>query len=43
MGKQSLIQSDQINNAVNAMEYMVLKAAVKMRQPGRKGMSNSLI
>jgi hypothetical protein len=43
MGKQNLIQSDQINNVANAMEYMVLKAEVKMRQPGGKGMSSSLI
>jgi hypothetical protein len=40
---QSLIQNDQINNALKTMELMVMKAAVKMRQPGERGRYNSLV
>ena len=42
-GKQSLIQSDQINNAVNAVAFTVMTAAVKMIQPGGRGMYSSLV
>jgi hypothetical protein len=41
--KQSLIQSDWINNAVNAMAFMVMTAAVKMIQLGGRGMYSSLV